>query len=129
MPLIPCPECSKEISDKAVSCPQCGCPIAGHNSILEHTLPSMRWDSEDETFICVKCPKCGKEAKIKKTTAQKTSTGYTLSGEGSCSCGLTFDTISQDIVNPSHVVVINQPRSLSGFIASSPAYRLFHKLA
>lgn len=27
MALISCPECGKEISDKAVSCPSCGCPI------------------------------------------------------------------------------------------------------
>lgn len=27
MALIKCPECQKEISDKAVSCPNCGCPI------------------------------------------------------------------------------------------------------
>ncbi len=28
MALIKCPECQKEISDKAVSCPNCGCPIS-----------------------------------------------------------------------------------------------------
>lgn len=27
MALIKCPECGKEISDKAASCPNCGCPI------------------------------------------------------------------------------------------------------
>lgn len=27
MALIKCPECGKEISDKAVSCPNCGCPL------------------------------------------------------------------------------------------------------
>ena len=27
MALIKCPECGKEISDKATSCPNCGCPI------------------------------------------------------------------------------------------------------
>lgn len=27
MALINCPECNKEISDKAKSCPNCGCPI------------------------------------------------------------------------------------------------------
>lgn len=27
MALIKCPECGKEISDKAASCPQCGCPV------------------------------------------------------------------------------------------------------
>lgn len=28
MALIKCPECGKEISDKAISCPHCGVPIA-----------------------------------------------------------------------------------------------------
>ena len=28
MALISCPECGKEISDKALSCPSCGCPIS-----------------------------------------------------------------------------------------------------
>jgi uncharacterized membrane protein YvbJ len=28
MALIPCPECRREISDKAASCPHCGCPIS-----------------------------------------------------------------------------------------------------
>ena len=28
MALIKCPECGREVSDKAGSCPNCGCPIA-----------------------------------------------------------------------------------------------------
>lgn len=28
MALIKCPECGKEVSERAVSCPNCGCPIA-----------------------------------------------------------------------------------------------------
>ena len=28
MALIPCPECKREISDRAESCPHCGCPIS-----------------------------------------------------------------------------------------------------
>lgn len=28
MALIQCPECSKEISDKAAACPSCGTPVA-----------------------------------------------------------------------------------------------------
>lgn len=27
MALIKCPECNSEVSDKAKSCPKCGCPI------------------------------------------------------------------------------------------------------
>lgn len=33
MALINCPECGKEISDKAASCPNCGCPV--QNEIQE----------------------------------------------------------------------------------------------
>ena len=35
MALINCPECSKEISDKASSCPFCGCPVNSKNKPQE----------------------------------------------------------------------------------------------
>lgn len=47
MSLINCPECNKEISDKAVSCPNCGFPIQEQVSKLK---------SSSTTDIC---PKCG----------------------------------------------------------------------
>ena len=31
MALIKCPECGREVSDKAASCINCGCPLAGIN--------------------------------------------------------------------------------------------------
>ncbi len=31
MALIKCPECGKDVSDKAQSCIHCGCPLAGMN--------------------------------------------------------------------------------------------------
>lgn len=34
--LINCPECNKEISDKAVSCPNCGCPVNQLNINLDN---------------------------------------------------------------------------------------------
>lgn len=46
MALISCPECSKEISDKAAACPQCGYPIANNT---EPKLP--------ETVECLDCHK------------------------------------------------------------------------
>ena len=42
MALINCPECGKEISDKAASCPHCGNP--------------MNQPVQDEEYLC--CPKC-----------------------------------------------------------------------
>lgn len=44
MALINCPECEKKISDKAVSCPNCGCPI------------NKQSNSPQEEYLC--CPKC-----------------------------------------------------------------------
>jgi TM2 domain-containing membrane protein YozV len=32
MALINCPECNKQISDKATACPSCGCPLGSKNS-------------------------------------------------------------------------------------------------
>ena len=32
MSLINCPECKKNISEKAPNCPTCGCPIAGNKT-------------------------------------------------------------------------------------------------
>jgi predicted amidophosphoribosyltransferase len=90
MPLISCPECSQEISDRAIACPRCGFPV---KETIE--LSAMVWDSEDDVFVCVKCPKCKKESKIRKAGAHKTKTGYSLDGEGTCSCGLTFDKIEK----------------------------------
>lgn len=34
MALIKCPECGREISDKAVSCPGCGCPVEAFAPII-----------------------------------------------------------------------------------------------
>lgn len=34
MALKKCPECSKQVSDKAESCPHCGYPIAGKSDIV-----------------------------------------------------------------------------------------------
>lgn len=38
MALIKCPECGKEISDKAASCPHCGCPVSHPQTQVEKTV-------------------------------------------------------------------------------------------
>lgn len=38
MSLISCSECGKQVSDKAASCPNCGCPIT---SILQNSQSSI----------------------------------------------------------------------------------------
>lgn len=37
MALIKCPECGKEVSDRASACPNCGCPISGSSSSVSST--------------------------------------------------------------------------------------------
>ncbi len=60
MALIKCPECGKEISDKAENCPNCGFPVAKHiadsdnNALLDEN--SMK-----------PCPKCGFANNLDKT--------------------------------------------------------------
>ena len=40
MALIPCPECNNSVSEKAVSCPKCGCPIYEYKELkYYHSVP------------------------------------------------------------------------------------------
>lgn len=39
MPLIPCPDCKTEVSDKAPACPKCGSPIAPTKVTIAHVSP------------------------------------------------------------------------------------------
>jgi len=40
MALIKCEECGKDISDKAFTCPNCGCPISSNYSVKEENKKS-----------------------------------------------------------------------------------------
>lgn len=62
MALINCPECGKEISDKANSCPHCGCPIENGNNSDNYTI----------------CPECGGSNKIGETICQHCGHRYTV---------------------------------------------------
>lgn len=49
MALIPCPECERIVSEKAISCPGCGCPIAepvsvdyGYPTVIEETSKDLK---------------------------------------------------------------------------------------
>lgn len=39
MALIKCEECGKEISDRAVACPNCGCPVEHKKQIVKKNFP------------------------------------------------------------------------------------------
>lgn len=51
MSLIKCPECGKEISDKAISCPMCGYPTKEISNELQPSPSTVGMNV---------CPKCGK---------------------------------------------------------------------
>lgn len=53
MALINCPECGKEISDKAASCPNCGCPNQSQNKPIVADQVSLPKNDD-----IMKCPKC-----------------------------------------------------------------------
>ena len=68
MALINCPECGKEISDKATYCPNCGNPI-------------NQQPQQAEEYLC--CPKCGSRelhAEHKGFSGGKALTGALLVG-------------------------------------------------
>ncbi len=50
MALIKCNECDREVSDKAISCPGCGAPLAYQvNKISEHPI-SVKYNADTDTF-------------------------------------------------------------------------------
>ena len=77
MALIECPECGKEISDKADSCPQCGCPInpklasvsvvssnravpSRYPRITKSSCSGYKLFSHDDEHVNLECVHCGK---------------------------------------------------------------------
>ena len=58
MALISCPECGKQISDKASSCPHCGNPM--------NPQPQQIVQPQKKNYFC--CPECGTEFNYKAKT-------------------------------------------------------------
>lgn len=57
MALIKCPECSKEISDKAVSCPNCGFPISENKNCVDKGNTQICDEPNYPYSICYNCGK------------------------------------------------------------------------
>lgn len=53
MALINCPECGREISDKAASCPQCGNPISEKENDVKHAVIVQKEKSSAWIWIIV----------------------------------------------------------------------------
>ncbi len=105
MPLIQCPDCRQEVTDREVSCPKCGFPIQEAKPVDK--LP-QRVNCLDCTtgsdFYAEVCPKCG------------LFTGSALSGEGACACGFAFDKIVVQ-ETPSSKAAVESRRSTAGILA------------
>lgn len=79
MAIIKCPECGKELSDKASVCPQCGFPIQEINQGTENTNSKQLY-----------CPNCGGtnisiqsvQENIGSETRATTTTKYKEKGHG-----------------------------------------------
>ena len=68
MGLINCPECSREVSDRAVSCPQCGLPITAENVTLRLTgLTDFGTKAVDVYFDGSKVGSVGKAEELSLT--------------------------------------------------------------
>ena len=80
MALIKCPECGREISDKAVSCPGCGCPASEWSSYSQngmHTVDTnVRYDDKNSIH--------GKHGIILKKNERKIT--IMEHGEIKCNC-------------------------------------------
>ena len=91
MALINCPECGKEVSDKAKNCPSCGYPLMETASNTEIVAEQPL----QEEYLC--CPKCmSKELHAEKSgfSGGKAAAGFVLAG----GVGLLAGTIgSRDI--------------------------------
>lgn len=92
MALIKCPECGKEVSDKACSCPNCGFPI------LKKYIPQSKTEvteSEEELIFCPKCLSTHVHAEQKGFSGGKALAGVVAIG----GIGILAGTIGSKKVN------------------------------
>ena len=58
MALIKCPECEREISDKAEACPHCGCPTAKNvkqkQLSIADKFKEIAFKAKEKTISCAK---------------------------------------------------------------------------
>lgn len=82
MALIKCPECGKEVSDKANSCPNCGAVVK--KKFCQHC--GERIDED-----CEICPKCGKRVESLQQESEKIIINNSSSSSASSSSSSEAD--------------------------------------
>ena len=75
MALIKCPDCGKEISDKATACIHCGCPIE-ENKEIEKSKTEEKIAKEPDTTKIAEEPKNSDSPEEPKKVESKTNTEY-----------------------------------------------------
>jgi len=101
MSMINCPECGKEISDKASSCPNCGFPLIQNDNESNQNEAIAKYASQSYNPIvedCIGCPKCGStelHAEKQGFSGKKALVGAVLTG----GIGLLAGTIGSKNVN------------------------------
>ena len=76
MAMINCPECGKEISNKAATCPNCGCPISENNEGKK----TFSLQSQEEYLVCPYCNSRELHAEQKGFSGGKALAGAVLFG-------------------------------------------------
>ncbi len=51
MALINCNECDKQVSDKALSCPNCGAPVSGQAAVMPATAVTILRDNRSMAIM------------------------------------------------------------------------------
>ena len=72
MALISCPECSREISDKAAYCPQCGYPISKYKREKNDKVETLLRDIGSKASKSVEATKEKLDAKISNNRSRET---------------------------------------------------------
>ncbi len=88
MALIKCPECQKEISEQATSCPNCGCPISPVKVEQKYCKHCGELIDKD----CVICPKCGKQ--VEDLNASHDDRNIIINNNNSASASATASNIN-----------------------------------
>ena len=50
MALVKCPECTRQVSNRAIACPQCGFPTSQSSSPISTSLPAFDTSDNEGTL-------------------------------------------------------------------------------
>lgn len=94
MPLINCPDCSKEVSDRAASCIHCGCPISGVDTTTSNAKVIKEIAKTEQTSRT--CPKCQATQGF-RTISSILGNDVSLINTNSLTSGEVFDGVSGNL--------------------------------